>query len=297
MTSSFLWPIKGAAFVAARPAAFRRFWQAAAVYAITSAVILAAAFALLLAPQYALLARLLGPSWLAWQLASGAVLAEASWPLFLVLQLRQGDLTDNLFADVMREVGAPAPPPLPVAERQEIEKAGAALRRQRAAALTGAAAPFTAPLQVARDLLKGRPGDSMAKGWARCTATSPLLLFWPYGPALYAWLNGYATGVGHHVNYYKAKGVTDREEQEVVAAGRAAQYRRFGFTAMALSLLPVVGWTLSILSAAGAALWAADIERSGGRLHTGGTKVVGGAEYISVQMADLEEGRRGLDRA
>ena len=24
-----------------------------------------------------------------------------------------------------------------------------------------------------------------------------------YGPALYAWLNGYATGVGHHVNYYK----------------------------------------------------------------------------------------------
>ena len=56
----------------------------------------------------------------------------------------------SLFADVMREVGAPAPPPLPVAERQEIEKAGAALRRQRAAALTGAAAPFTAPLQVAR---------------------------------------------------------------------------------------------------------------------------------------------------
>jgi hypothetical protein len=37
----------------------------------------------------------------------------------------------------------------------------------------------------------------------------------------------------------QAKGVTDREEQEVVAAGRAAQYRRFGFTAMALSLLPV----------------------------------------------------------
>ncbi len=56
----------------------------------------------------------------------------------------------SLFADVMREVGAPAPPPLPVAERQDIERAGAALRRQRAAALTGAAAPFTAPLQVAR---------------------------------------------------------------------------------------------------------------------------------------------------
>jgi hypothetical protein len=46
-------------------------------------------------PTTALVCRLLGPSWLAWQLASGAVLAEASWPLFLVLQLRQGDLTDK----------------------------------------------------------------------------------------------------------------------------------------------------------------------------------------------------------
>ena len=36
--------------------------------------------------------------------------------------------------------------------------------------------------------------------------------------------------------------MTDREEQEIVAAGRAGQYRRFGFTAMALSLLPV-GWS------------------------------------------------------
>lgn len=37
--------------------------------------------------------RVLGTTWLAWQIASGAVLAEASWPLFLVLQFRQGDLT------------------------------------------------------------------------------------------------------------------------------------------------------------------------------------------------------------
>ena len=72
----------------------------------------------------------------------------------------------------MREVGAPAPPPLPVAERQDIEKAGAALRRQRAAALTGAAAPFTAPLQVARvrapsrsSGVAGSPDDERMWGW------------------------------------------------------------------------------------------------------------------------------------
>lgn len=54
----------------------------------------------------------------------------------------------SLFADVMREVGTPSPVPLPVAERQEIERAGAARRRNRAAVMTGAAAPCTAPLQV-----------------------------------------------------------------------------------------------------------------------------------------------------
>ena len=39
--------------------------------------------------------RLLGHTWLAWQIASGAVLAEASWPLFLLLQFRQSDMTDR----------------------------------------------------------------------------------------------------------------------------------------------------------------------------------------------------------
>lgn len=106
--------------------------QAAAVYAATSAVVLAIVWYLLFEPQHALLTRwvktiaisfsacctphrrriaaaalpaamlqhkvtllcsVLGHTWVAWQIASGAVLAEASWPLFLVLQFRQGDLT------------------------------------------------------------------------------------------------------------------------------------------------------------------------------------------------------------
>lgn len=54
----------------------------------------------------------------------------------------------SLFADVMREAGCPAPLPLPVSERQDIEHAAPARRRQRAAAMTGAAAPCTAPAQV-----------------------------------------------------------------------------------------------------------------------------------------------------
>ena len=56
-----------------------------------------------------------------------------------------------------------------------------------------------------QDLLNGRPGDGWLKGWVRLTASGPLLLFWPYGPVLYAWINGYATGIAHHLTYLQAR--------------------------------------------------------------------------------------------
>ncbi len=37
----------------------------------------------------------LGPTWLAFQIASGAVLAESAFPLHLLLQYRQSDLTNR----------------------------------------------------------------------------------------------------------------------------------------------------------------------------------------------------------
>lgn len=61
------------------------------------------------------------------------------------------------------------------------------------------------PHAAAQDLLNGRPGDARVKGWLRLTASGPLLLFWPYGPALYAWINGYATGIAHHQGYLQAR--------------------------------------------------------------------------------------------
>mmetsp|Transcript_14798 Transcript_14798/g.44702 ORF Transcript_14798/g.44702 Transcript_14798/m.44702 type:complete len:269 (+) Transcript_14798:873-1679(+) len=240
---------------------------------------------------------LLGPTWLSWQVASGAVLAESAFPLHLLLQYTQGELANSLFKGVLREVGVAQPAVLPPGQAAEVQGAAAARRRARGAALTGPAAVITAPAQLLADLLNGRPGDGWLKGWVRLTASGPLLVFWPYGPALYAWINGYATGISHHQAYFQAKGVTDREEQEAIAQSRAGQYRRFGATAMGLSLLPIVGWGLSVLSAAGAALWAAELEGSGGRqpgrLYQGGPTVFDGQEYGLVEM---EEGSTAIKR-
>lgn len=288
--SAFWFPLRGLLFMTSRPIAFRRFLRAAAVFAAASAAVLALTFALLFQPQYNLLYRVLGHSWLAFQVASGAVLLEASWPLFLLLQFRQSDLSDSLFADTLREVGAPHLSPLPPDERAELTDAALALQRQRAAAVTGAASPCTAPLLLLSDLFVGRPGESRLRSWLRLTASSPLLVFWPYGPVAYAWLNGYATGVAVHAPYLKAKGVTDREQQEAVAASRSGQYRAFGAAAMLLSLVPIVGWGLSLCSSAGAALWAAELEGASGKgpskLYQGGVRKLEDVEYGLVSMEE-----------
>lgn len=54
----------------------------------------------------------------------------------------------RLFVDVLKEVGVAEPAPLSVPERDELQQAAAARRRSRAAKLTGAAAPCTAPAQL-----------------------------------------------------------------------------------------------------------------------------------------------------
>lgn len=288
--SPAVWPLRGIAFVAARPLVFRGFILSAVLYAVVSAVTLAYTFSWFFTFQYDMLVRLVGPTWLAWQMASGLVLVEASVPLHVILQFRQNDLTNSLFKGVLKEVGIAQPGSLPASEAAEIADAGAAIRRRREAAFTGGAVALTAPLRILADLVLGRPGDSRVRSWVRLTATGPLLVFWPWGPAAYAWINGYGSGIAFHQEYLQAKGVADQEEQEAVTHSRAGQYRRFGAVVMALSLVPVVGWGLSVLSAAGAALWAAELEGSGGRqparLFQGGTWEWGGPEYSLVEMEE-----------
>lgn len=74
--------------------------------------------------------------------------------------------------------------------------------------------------------------------------------------------------------------------QEIVALSRKPQYTRFGAASMLLGMVPVVGWGLGLCSAAGAALWAADIEATDEKL-IAGDHYAGSSGYSMVPIQEV----------
>ncbi|KAL3686886.1 hypothetical protein R1sor_013195 [Riccia sorocarpa] len=100
----------------------------------------------------------------------------------------------------------------------------------------------------------------------RYILTLPLNFIPVVGSVLFCWLNSFPTAVGLHEHYYvELKGLTPEEFSAVVHA-KKPQYQHFGFTASAFSLVPGFDVILILTNAVGAALWAADMEKTRGSI-------------------------------
>lgn len=58
------------------------------------------------------------------------------------------------------------------------------------------------------------------------------------------------------------QGAADATLQKAISSSRASEYRTFGAVVLLFNLVPVVNYVLNFGNAAGAALWAADVEAS-----------------------------------
>ncbi len=58
------------------------------------------------------------------------------------------------------------------------------------------------------------------------------------------------------------KGIKDWREQAALAYEHRWAFRSFGAVAYGLGFVPLISWLLNFVTTIGAALWAADIERS-----------------------------------
>lgn len=88
------------------------------------------------------------------------------------------------------------------------------------------------------------------------------LNFVPYvGVPLFLVLTGYRAGPLQHWRYFKLLGYTKKERLEFVKR-RKLKYTWFGAVALLLQLVPVLSMFFLLTSAAGSALWVADMERS-----------------------------------
>ena len=59
------------------------------------------------------------------------------------------------------------------------------------------------------------------------------------------------------------KGIKTAEERAAIAYEHRWDFRAFGLTAYVLGFIPLLSWILNFATSVGAALWAADMERSG----------------------------------
>jgi hypothetical protein len=73
------------------------------------------------------------------------------------------------------------------------------------------------------------------------------------------------------------------EARYVLAGQHAWALRQFGAAAAALDIVPLASWLTAFSNTVGAALWAADLERSGGlkvKRQQGGAAAEGGSKQL-----------------
>ncbi|CAI5723045.1 unnamed protein product [Peronospora destructor] len=90
--------------------------------------------------------------------------------------------------------------------------------------------------------------------------TLPLNMIPVLGNVMYAWLNGTLMAWESHLYYFEMKAF-DFDQQKEIIAQRKFQYSAFGIQAMLLEMIPIAGAIFMFTNAAGAALFAASIEK------------------------------------
>uniref|UniRef100_M4BTV0 Uncharacterized protein n=1 Tax=Hyaloperonospora arabidopsidis (strain Emoy2) TaxID=559515 RepID=M4BTV0_HYAAE len=94
--------------------------------------------------------------------------------------------------------------------------------------------------------------------------TLPLNMIPVLGNLTYAWLNGTLLAWEAHLYYFEMKAFSF-DQQKAIIAQRRLQYSAFGMQAMLLEMIPIAGAVFMFTNAAGAALFAASIEKDLGK--------------------------------
>ncbi|KAG8901736.1 hypothetical protein FRB99_005126 [Tulasnella sp. 403] len=189
-------------------------------------------------PQAAFLTLVNGP--LGFVTAVPLVLGESgAIVLFLARVLWLAPVLDDIFDQVLLEQGLKDL----VAQGREIRGHGKASRLGKS---------LTSPLN-----------RFSKEGIVRYLISLPLNAIPVVGTVLFLLYNGNKSGPSHHARYFQLKKFTDTQKDEAIRSKRGS-YAAFGTAAMVLNLIPGASILLAFTTAAGAALWASDLEKKQG---------------------------------
>lgn len=83
------------------------------------------------------------------------------------------------------------------------------------------------------------------------------------GTVMFVMLQGKRSGPSAHARYFQLKGMSKQRKEEWIEQRRGA-YTSFGTVASLLEMVPIAGILFAFTNTTGAALWAAELEKSGG---------------------------------
>ncbi|KAK4334845.1 hypothetical protein RTBOTA2_003598 [Rhodotorula toruloides] len=235
-STAYVYPIKGILYFLSHPKLLDSLKPFIVRSFSISMVTAALMFTFTYFPQVAFLAFISGP--LAFVAAVPLVLAES---YFIILFLHRTFLTpaiaERIFDAVLVQKGY-----------SDLVENGRSLTRRGGS------------VELGNSLLAPVRNKFSAQGLVRYLVTLPLNLIPGVGTAVFLFLNGRKAGPSMHDRYFQLKKM-DKQSRKRFVDERAAAYTSFGVASVALNLIPLFGPVFSFTSTAGAALWAADLEK------------------------------------
>lgn len=117
------------------------------------------------------------------------------------------------------------------------------------------------PLDQLKKKMRNLPKKLIWPTWTIKAATKLILHFIPIlGPIVLVASQGPKMAQECHERYFQLKGF-DAKKRKSYVTSRRAQYMGFGVVAAGLEAIPVLGFVFSFTNCAGAALWAAQVEK------------------------------------
>ncbi|KAK4703917.1 hypothetical protein P7C70_g2293, partial [Phenoliferia sp. Uapishka_3] len=235
-SGAYVYPLRGVVYFVSHPKLFESVRPIIVKSITMSAIVLVLMAVFTYLPQVAVLALVSGP--LAFIAAIPAVLAE-SWLIitFLNKAFYVKDASEKVFDAVLAARGY-----------SDLVEKGRTIKKSGGGMVLG------------KSLLGPISSKFSTEGLVRYILSLPLNAIPGVGTAFFLGYNGQHAGPGYHGRYFQLKGFTNAQRDAFVQKRRGA-YTSFGAVALLLGLVPIVGTVFSFTSAAGAAIWASDLEK------------------------------------
>ncbi|GAA5863951.1 hypothetical protein JCM3774_004429 [Rhodotorula dairenensis] len=253
-STAYLYPVYGVIYLAKHPRLVETLKPMIVRSLAISMVTVSAMFTFTYLPQVAALSVISGP--LAFIAAVPLVLAETyAIIMFIHRTFLNAAVSERIFDAILVQKGF-----------SDLVENGRSLSKRGGS------------VELGKSILSPVKNRFSTAGIVRYLVTLPLNFIPGVGTAIFLVLNGRKAGPSAHDRYFQLKKFSKQQREQFVEK-RSAAYTSFGIASIALSLVPLFGPAFMFTTAAGAALWAADIERnergsSGGKDEAGGKDLV-----------------------